>query len=79
MESLDSLNMVQQGSEASHEYSQRRTRAEQNEAQKQVEEVQDNGATDVLQWRDCKNEQLNAFLKQLEKSGIQRNKFEVSA
>lgn len=34
MESLDSLNMVQQGSEASSEYSERRTRAEQNEAQK---------------------------------------------
>jgi hypothetical protein len=75
MKVSDSLTMAQQGSEASSEYGERRTRAEQHEAQKLIEEDKDNGASEALQWRDVKNSQMNEFIEQLEKGGLQRNKF----
>lgn len=77
MENLDSLNAVHQGSEVSFEYSKRLTQAAQHEAQKPVEQDQNDGAPAALQWLESKNKQMNEFLKQLERDGMQRNKFEV--
>lgn len=78
MQNLDS-NVVQQGSEASFEYTERLTQAVQHEAQKPVEPDQADGASKDLQWLDGKKKQMDEFLKKLEQEGIQRNKFNAQA
>lgn len=76
MENLYQLNAVQQGSEASSEYTERFAQAVQHEAENLVEPEHD-GAPVALKWLDSKNKQMNEFLNKLEQEGMQRSKFKV--